>query len=132
MRYERDDMCRVRGSRLRKLIKEKYGKLMGFYAMAAKMCRVSEQAIHMFLGCGRMSQKKHGHTILTMLGIKDGDFDTYFIGGESSLEVSPSLAGTSPVIPLLHAIIDRLNGLEEKIDKLSHMVRISQKNSENH
>jgi hypothetical protein len=115
---------------LRKLIKEKYGKLMDFYAMAAKMCRVSEQAIHMFLGCGRMSQKKHGHTILTMLGIKGEDFDSYFIGGESSLEVSPSLAGSTPVVPLLQAIIDRLNGLEEKIDKLSEMGKISQKNGE--
>jgi hypothetical protein len=115
---------------LRKVIREKYGKLMGFYAMAAKMCRVSEQAIHMFLGCGWMLQKKHGHNILTMLGIRDGDFDTYFIGGESSLKVSPSPAASPPIVPLLQAIIDRLNGLEEKIDKLSHMMKIFCKNGE--
>ncbi|MDR2779383.1 MAG: hypothetical protein LBB16_03850 [Puniceicoccales bacterium] len=83
MRYEREDLCRVRGSKLRKVIREKYGKLMGFYSLAAKMCQMSEHNIHMFLGCGRRSQKKHGHTILTMLGLQDEDFDAYFIGEES-------------------------------------------------
>jgi hypothetical protein len=133
MRYEREDLCRIRGSKLRKVIREKYGKLMGFYALAAKICQMSEHNIHMFLGCGRRSQKKHAHSILTMLGLKDEDFDTYFIGEESPSDTlcpvgSPDGTG---MVPLLHAIIDRLNGLEEKLDRISDMLRISQQNGEN-
>jgi hypothetical protein len=134
MRYEREDLCRIRGSKLRKVIREKYGKLMGFYALAAKMCHMSEHNIHMFLGCGRRSQKKHGHTILTMLGLKDEDFDDYFVGEENSSDALCP-AGCSDgdrLAPLLHAIIDRLNGLEEKLDRLSHMVRIFNESGENH
>jgi hypothetical protein len=133
MRYEREDLCRVRGSKLRTVIREKYGKLMGFYAMAAKMCQMSEHNIHMFLGCGRRSQKKYAHTILTMLGLKDEDFDDYFIGEESSSDaLSPvSRSDGAAIAPLLHAIIDRLNGLDEKLDRLSEMVKISYENGEN-
>jgi hypothetical protein len=116
------------------VIREKYGKLMEFYALAAKMCQMSEHNVHMFLGCGRRSQKKHANTIMAMLGIKEEDFDTYFIGEENSLG-SPSGVGSpdsSGLVPLLHAIIDRLNGLEEKLDRLEEMIRISQENGENH
>jgi hypothetical protein len=126
MRYEREDLCRVRGSKLRRVIREKYGKLMEFYALAAKMCQMSEHNIHMFLGCGRRSQKKYAHTILTMLGLKDEDFDDYFVGEESHSDAlcPVSRSDGAAMIPLLHAIIDRLNGLDEKLDRLSHMVRI--------
>jgi hypothetical protein len=106
---------------------------MEFYAMAAKMCQMSEHNMHMFLGCGRRSQKKYAHTIMTMLGIPDGDFDDYFIGEEDGRpDAALPPVGDSPLLPLLHAIIDRLNGLEEKLDKLSHMVRISKENGEKH
>jgi hypothetical protein len=133
MRYEREDLCRIKGSKLRKVIREKYGKLMEFYALAAKMCRMSEHNIHMFLGCGRRSQKKHAHTILTMLGMGEEDFDSYFVGEESCPALPPSGVASpdsSPLVPLLHAIIDRLNGLEEKLDRLSEMVRVSCENEE--
>jgi hypothetical protein len=133
MRYEKEDLCRIKGSKLRKVIREKYGKLMEFYALAAKMCRMSEHNVHMFLGCGRRSQKKHAHTILTMLGMGEEDFDSYFVGEESCPALPPSGIGSpdsSPLAPLLHAIIDRLNGLEEKLDRFTSVVRISQENGE--
>jgi hypothetical protein len=105
---------------------------MEFYALAAKMCQMSEHNIHMFLGCGRRSQKKYAHTILTMLGMKDEDFDTYFVGEESHSDAlcPVSRSEGTGMIPLLHAIIDRLNGLDEKLDRLSHMVRILNENGE--
>jgi hypothetical protein len=133
MRYEREDLCRVKGSKLRRVIREKYGKLMEFYALAAKMCRMSEHNIHMFLGCGRRSQKKHAHTILTMLGMGEENFDSYFVGEESCPALPPSGIGipdSSGMAPLLHAIIDRLNGLEGKLDRLSEMIRISKESVE--
>lgn len=120
MRYERDNLYRVSGSKLRKVIREKYSQLMGFYALAATMCQMSEHNLHLFLRRGRRSQKNHSPTVLRMLGLGNEDFDTCFIGEESSSD-SPSPTGSSdrtPLVHLLHAIIYRLNGLKRNLIEL--------------
>jgi hypothetical protein len=127
MRYGREELCRVKDGRLRELIRKKYGGMMAFYGLAAKMCNVSEHALHLFIGSGKRSQKKYAHTVLKMLGLGPDAFDTYFTCEKDS---SPSLVISSPAAPtlelshILDAILHRLNGLEDKVDALINMMSL--------
>jgi hypothetical protein len=121
----------VKDGRLRELIRKKYGGMMAFYGLAAKMCNVSEHALHLFIGSGKRSQKKYAHTVLKMLGLGPDAFDTYFTcekDSSPSLVISSEAASTLELSHFLDAILLRLNGLEDKIDNLGEMLRMFHEN----
>jgi hypothetical protein len=124
MEYDKSELYRVRDGAIKGVIKAKFGGLMKFYAVAAKLCGLNERTLQLFIGCGGVSQtqRKNAAMVLKVLGIPADDFSKYFVG-EDVTEANGN--GLLEVTMALEPLLERLSMVERKIDNLTNLISAS-------
>jgi hypothetical protein len=122
MKYNKSELCRVRNGKIKSIIKDKFGGLMKFYAVAAKLGGLNGRTLQLFIGGGGASQRKHATMVLKLLGLSVGDFSAYFVGED---EVKLQKNGPLDVAALLEPLLERLAAVEKKIDNLTNLISAS-------
>jgi hypothetical protein len=122
MRYDKSELCRVRDGVIKGVIKAKFGGLMKFYAVAAKLCGLNERTLQLFIGCGGVSQRKNAIMVLKVLGLPADDFSKYFVGED---ETEGKGNGLLEVTVALEPLLERLSVVERKIDNLTNLISAS-------
>jgi hypothetical protein len=116
MRVDYSELCRVEGSGLRELIKNKYVNLTAFYDGAPGELGVSSQTLRRFIGSEKPSQKKLARKILILLGKSEREYGKYFTDEEKKRSKA---ANNREVIGVM---ILKIEELEQKIDSLAGMI----------
>jgi hypothetical protein len=118
MRYDKSELCRVRNGAIKAAIRAKFGGLMKFYAVAAKLGGLNERTLQLFIGCGGVSQRKNATMVLKLLGLSADDFFTYFVGED---EAETKGNGPLEIAMALEPLLDRLTVVEKKIDNITNL-----------